>query len=116
MMRGIRSFMTDPFCLLNQKEEAVTFRQKRTKGASFIRTVLLVFVLSIEDEFEVENRDFIPVFPLFMISFCSIMSYSESKECHGTLSKPNQRFGNKFSYENLSILIEMNIEHDSSFQ
>ena len=45
--------------------EAVTFRQKRTKGASFIRTVLLVFVLSIEDEFEVENRDFIPVFRLF---------------------------------------------------
>ena len=44
------------------------------------------------------------------------MSYSESKECHDTLSKPNQRFGNKFSYENLSILIEMNIEHDSSFQ
>ena len=44
------------------------------------------------------------------------MSYSGSKECHDTLSKPNQRFGNKFSYENLSILIEMNIEHDSSFQ
>ena len=44
------------------------------------------------------------------------MSYSESKECHDTLSKPNQRFGNKFSFENLSILIEMNIEHDSSFQ
>ena len=75
-----------------------------------------MYVLSNADEFEVENRDFIPVFPFFIISFCSIMSYSESKECHDTLSKTNQRFGNKFSFENLSILIEMNIEHDSSFQ
>ena len=33
----------------------------------------------------------------------------------GTISKPNQRFGNKFSLENLSILIEMKIEHDSFF-
>ena len=51
------------------KKEAVTFRQKRTKGASFIRTVPLMYVLSNADEFEVENRDFIPVFRLLWYPF-----------------------------------------------
>ena len=74
--------------------EAVTFRQKRTKGASFIRTVPLMYVLSNADEFEVENRDFIPVFPLFIISFCSIVAlalcrtkYADVREINDFCSK-----------------------------
>ena len=59
-----------------------------------------MYVLSIVDEFEVENRDFIPVFCLFIISFCSIVAlalcrtkYADVREINDFCSKSGNLWG-----------------------